>query len=101
MGSNDKPSVLPMGPGGLEWEAEGLLGGNLKGEWIRDGFVVIPNVFTPDQIQRYNAIVSKVRSEVDDGKDEQGFGDRIGQLHQKEPDLLELASSPKIIDFLQ
>jgi ectoine hydroxylase-related dioxygenase (phytanoyl-CoA dioxygenase family) len=95
------PPVLPMGPNVLSWKMTGVLGGNLKRQWIEDGFAVIPNVFSLDQIQRYNAIVANVREDVDDGKDANGFGDRIGQLHQKEPDLLELASSAKVVSFLK
>lgn len=101
MKSIHRPSVLPMGPNVLSWKVKGVLGGNLKRQWIKDGFVVIPNVFSQDQIQRYNAIVANVREEVDDGKDANGFGDRIGQLHQKEPALLELASSAKVTNFLK
>jgi len=37
---------------------------------------------------------------VKNGRDEYGYGERIGQLHQKEPDLLDLASNKSILDFL-
>lgn len=100
MKNNCKPPALPMGPSGITWRLRAHFD-NIKQNWIRDGFVVLPGIFKADQIARYNAIVSKVRSEVDDGKDEQGYGDRIGQLHQKKTDLLELASSPKVLDFLK
>jgi ectoine hydroxylase-related dioxygenase (phytanoyl-CoA dioxygenase family) len=102
-----KPPKMQLGPSGFNRMVRQALGQgkmppkDMEKAWLDDGFVVMPNVFTPEQIARYNAIVAKVRSEVDDGKDAQGFGDRIGQLHQKEPALLELASSPKIVDFLE
>jgi len=96
-----RPSVLPIGPNTMSWKVKGVLGGNLKRQWIKDGFVVIRNVFSQDQILRYNAIVANVRKDVDDGKDANGFGDRIGQLHQKELGLLELASDKKVVNFLK
>ena len=96
-----RPPVWPIGPDVLSWKVKGMLGGNLKRQWIKDGFVLIRNVFSQDQIQRYNAIVANVRESVDDGKDANGFGDRIGQLHQKELGLLELASSTKVVNFLK
>lgn len=96
-----RPSVLPIGPKALSWKVKGMLGGNLKRQWIKDGFVVIRNVFSQNQILKYNAIVANVRDNVDDGKDAYGFGDRIGQLHQKEPGLMELASSTKLKNFLK
>lgn len=101
MNRTKEPPALPIGPNTKSWKASTFFGGILKRQWRKNGFVVIPGVFKQDQIQRYNSIVSRVRASVDDGKDEHGYGDRIGQLHQKEPDLLELASSPKIIQFLK
>ncbi|MDH6148876.1 phytanoyl-CoA dioxygenase family protein [Paraburkholderia sp. WSM4179] len=72
-----------------------------KKAWLRDRLVVLQGVFQQPKIDHYNAIVSRIRGEVDDGKDDQGYGDRIGQLHQKEPDLLRLASSPRIHRFVR
>ncbi|RYH64239.1 MAG: hypothetical protein EON54_06770 [Alcaligenaceae bacterium] len=95
------PPRLPSGPGGLGYALGRLLGGRIRRNWEDDGFVVLPKVFDRDQIKRYNAIVTRVREEVDDGKDAQGYGDRIGQLHQREPGLLELASSSKVLKFLK
>jgi Phytanoyl-CoA dioxygenase (PhyH) len=82
-----RPSILPVVD-------------DLKKTWLKDGFVVMKSVFSADQIAKYNEVVDRVRSQVDDGKDAQGFGDRIGQLHQKERDLLTLPASPQIQKFL-
>lgn len=98
---NLSPRPHPIGPSGLMRSLTSVMGGEEKKAWLRDGFVVLRNVFQKGQIDQYNAIVSKVRNEVDDGKDDQGYGDRIGQLHQREPDLLRLASSQRIQQFLR
>jgi ectoine hydroxylase-related dioxygenase (phytanoyl-CoA dioxygenase family) len=68
--------------------------------WTRDGFVVLPQVFSPGQLAAYRTVVDQVRTEVDDGKDEHGLGDRIGQLHQRHPELLDLAAAPQVLRFL-
>lgn len=73
---------------------------SLKRRWIKDGFVVIKNAYGRNQIAEYNALVDGFRSRLDDGKDDNGFGDRIGQLHQAEPKLLELCQSREIDNFL-
>ncbi|WP_027584643.1 phytanoyl-CoA dioxygenase family protein [Bradyrhizobium sp. Ai1a-2] len=52
-------------------------------------------------IAAYNKIVAAERRQLDDGKDESGFGDRIGQLHQKHPELLELARNERVTAFLR
>jgi ectoine hydroxylase-related dioxygenase (phytanoyl-CoA dioxygenase family) len=72
----------------------------LQEAWQKDGFVIISDVFSPKEIEKYNKIVSSFRSNVETGSDEFGFGDRVGQLHQQYPELLELASSPILNEFL-
>lgn len=94
------PPVRPFGPLEERWLGDNRVSSTLKSQWIEEGYAVLEGAFSRDQIDRYNAIVAGVRREVDDGKDAHGYGDRIGQLHQKEPDLLELAASKEILDFL-
>lgn len=94
------PPVRPHGPTTKDWTKDRRIEASLRQRWIEDGFVVLPSVFDASQIGAYNEIVAKVRRDVDDGKDAYGYGDRIGQLHQKEPKLLELASAPQILTFL-
>ncbi len=62
--------------------------------------MTLPGLFSAETLERYKATVARVRSETDHGPDEYGLGDRIGQLHQREPDLLDLASHPEILRFL-
>ena len=73
---------------------------DLRNNWLTEGYAHLKGVFNAEQIAEYNAIVSRVRSEVDDGKDANNFGDRIGQLHQQETDLLKVAADSRIVDFL-
>jgi len=95
------PPVKPIGPMTDKWLNDKSVEQILKDQWIQNGFCILRNVYTSSEINLYNQIISKVRAQVDDGKDEQGFGDRIGQLHQKYPDLLNLAIEPRVISFLK
>ncbi|MDG2528796.1 phytanoyl-CoA dioxygenase family protein [Caulobacter endophyticus] len=80
---------------------DNLVSAELKRAWLEDGFVKLPGAIAPDVIARYNRTVAAVRASVDDGKDAHGHGDRIGQLHQQETDLLQVAASEAILDFLR
>ena len=95
------PGIKSVGPTSAAWAKDSSVPQALKDAWIQDGFSVIRGAYSLDQINAYNNIVENVRAQVDDGKDEHGFGDRIGQLHQKFPELLEMASNLKVIDFLK
>ena len=69
-------------------------------EFDANGLVVLPNVFTDQQLERHTKVVGYAR-DLYDVKDENGFGDRIGQLHQRYPELMELACNAEILDFLE
>lgn len=73
---------------------------DLRTNWLNEGYAHLKGVFSAEQIAEYNAIVARVRAEIDDGKDANNFGDRIGQLHQQETDLLKVAADTRIVDFL-
>ncbi len=73
----------------------------LKEQWLRDGYVVLPGVYSREQIARYNAIVAQERLTIPESKDEFGYGERIGQLHQKHSALLDLAVGTRILDLLR
>src|SRR4051794_791831 len=94
------PAAHPIGPREADWPTRGRIDPALRKAWIDDGFVVLDRVFDAPTMARYNATVAAVRARLDDGKDAHGLGDRIGQLHQKEPGLLELAAAPRVLDFL-
>lgn len=95
-----KPPVKPIGPLTESWINDSTVDSELRDQWIKNGFVILRGIYTRAEIDQYNQIVASVRTKVDDGKDEQGYGDRIGQLHQKHPELLKLASSPQVLKFL-
>ena len=95
------PVVKPVGPVSAEWKIDPSVSQELKDQWIQDGYSVIKGAYSLEQINAYNDIVKNVRAAIDDGKDEYGLGDRIGQLHQKFPELLELASNRKVLNFLR
>jgi ectoine hydroxylase-related dioxygenase (phytanoyl-CoA dioxygenase family) len=81
-------------------QGDNLVDADLKRHWRDQGFVHLSGVFGQEEIAEYNAIVARVRREVEEDKDEYGYGDRIGQLHQKETDLLKLAANERITRFL-
>lgn len=96
-----RPSARRIGPSIRGWASDSGVAADLRLDWINQGFVVIKGVFADASLKRYNATVSRVRSEIDTGQDAHGFGDRVGQLHQREPELLELAAAPKVLTFLK
>ncbi|NVO14886.1 MAG: phytanoyl-CoA dioxygenase family protein [Rhodoplanes sp.] len=95
------PPALPLGPMTAQWSGDDTVSPELKDQWIKNGFLVLEGAYSSEEIARYNAIVAKVRREVDDGKDDHGYGDRIGMLHQKEPELLRLAANAEVLSFLR
>lgn len=92
---------LSIGPSRKDWIHDKINNDILKETYLRDGVAVLKNVFNYDQIKQYNKIVKSERASCEDGKNEYGFGDRIGQLHQKYPDLLKMADNKNIINFLK
>ncbi len=95
------PLTLPIGPMTPSWLSDTSVDQSLKDQWISDGVCVIRGVYQPEEIATYTKAVETERALLDDGKDEYGLGDRIGQLHQKHPDLLRLASDKRVISFLR
>ncbi|MDE3750354.1 phytanoyl-CoA dioxygenase family protein [Methylobacterium radiotolerans] len=95
------PPVLPIGAMTEQWYGDNKVAKDLKDQWIENGFSILRGAYSAEEIKAYNDIVARVRTEVEDGKNEYGHGDRIGQLHQKEPDLLNLAVHPEVLGFLQ
>ena len=79
------PMIKDIGPLDEKWINDKSVSEDLKSQWLNNGFSILRNVFTKDEIAAYNLVVEGLRASVDDGKDENGFGDRIGQLHQKFP----------------
>lgn len=96
----DLPPVNPTGPSDQTFIGDDRVAQTLKTAWLRDGFAVLRNAIDQSTIADYNAIVAQVRASVPDGKDEYGYGERIGQLHQKCPDLIKIPANPQVVDFL-
>ena len=99
--SGELPPALPIGPMTPEWLGSNSIPNDLKREWIEQGFSILRGAYSADEIAAYNEIVARVRREVPTGDDEYGYGDRIGQLHQRHPELLKLASAPSVLAFLR
>jgi ectoine hydroxylase-related dioxygenase (phytanoyl-CoA dioxygenase family) len=100
IGVRSAPGAGRQWPDKEGWREDSAVADVLREKWISDGYVVMNGVFDPDALRGYNGIVARVRASVEEGKDEYGFGERIGQLHQKETELLELAADTRIIQFL-
>lgn len=100
MGNRDRPEPHQVVP-----EQYGRIGSNLvpmhlQRQWHEEGFVCIPGVVSQSEIDTHNETVSAARLILDDCLDSHGFGDRIGQLHQVYPDLMNISSKSEIVDFL-
>jgi ectoine hydroxylase-related dioxygenase (phytanoyl-CoA dioxygenase family) len=96
----DLNTKKPIGPNTKEWFDDQSVDSLTKEAYLKDGVVILKNIFNDEQIKKYNKIINLERAGCDDGKNEYGFGDRIGQLHQKYPELLELANDKSINSFL-
>lgn len=72
----------------------------LKSSWLRDGLVVIRDAVDSEQIDLHLATVATARQDLKDGKDASGLGDRIGQLHQKYPELIATVANPELQQFI-
>jgi len=95
----DLPPSLPIGPMSDAWVGSNVVSSDLKTQWIQNGFSVLRGAYSAEEVLKYNEIVSEFRRDFPTGEDEYGFGDRVGQLHQRHPELLELASRPEVMDF--
>jgi ectoine hydroxylase-related dioxygenase (phytanoyl-CoA dioxygenase family) len=95
------PPALPIGPSTPEWIGSNRVSNDLKDQWVNQGFSILRGAYSQAEVDEYNEIVAKVRREFPTGEDEFGYGDRIGQLHQKHPELLKLASAPEVMEFLR
>lgn len=93
--------VEPIGPSVPGWVDDQSVPQDVRQAWINNGFTVLHGVIGAEAVVKYNATVAKVRTEIEEGKDEYGYGERIGQLHQKYQDLLELANSERVMQFLE
>jgi len=92
---------LPVGPMSEDWLGYKGLPAHIKDQWIKDGLCIIRNAYNEKQIEKYNSTVKAVRDKVEDGRDRFGLGERIGQLHQLHPELLELSFNQEILHFLK
>lgn len=73
----------------------------LKNAWVSDGLVVLPGLVDAATVDRHVKRVAEIRAQVPNGMDEHGLGDRIGQLHQKVPELIDTVASHRLHDFLR
>lgn len=90
-----------IGPGHATWANDPALDAELRSSWIRDGLVVMPGLVPASQVDTHVQLVGDIRGQVPNGKDEHGLGDRIGQLHQKIPALIDTVASDRLLGFLK
>ncbi|WP_327754944.1 phytanoyl-CoA dioxygenase family protein [Sphingobium sp. SJ10-10] len=96
-GQPEPHQVVPEQYSGI---GNNLVSMHLKKQWHEEGFVCIPGVVSRSEIDAHNELVSAARLILDDCRDAHGFGDRIGQLHQVYPDLMNISAKSEILDFL-
>jgi hypothetical protein len=89
-----------VGPARSDWAQDPSVPHTLREAWLRDGLVTLPGLVSPQVVDRHVAAVAALRAEVPNGRDEHGLGDRIGQLHQKLPELLDTVDSERLLQFV-
>jgi hypothetical protein len=89
-----------VGPGQSGWADDPAIPQALREAWLRDGLVVFPGLVSADTVDLHVAAVAALRAEVPNGRDDYGLGDRIGQLHQKLPELVDTIASERLLGFL-
>jgi ectoine hydroxylase-related dioxygenase (phytanoyl-CoA dioxygenase family) len=72
-----------------------------KAFWREHGYIVLKNAAPRELIERVNVLMDNHRRKSGESKDAQGFGDRVGMLHQRSPDCLRLAAQPNVMNFLR
>lgn len=72
-----------------------------KSEWREKGYIVLRNVVPAALLQRVISDIADFRASCGESKDAHGFGDRVGQLHQKVGSCLELADNAPVLEFLR
>lgn len=90
-----------VGPQRSDWGQDARIPPEVREAWVQDGLIVFPGLVSSERVDRHNELVAAIRSEVPNGRDEHGLGDRIGQLHQRVPDLLDTVDSPRLQHFLR
>lgn len=95
------PVPLQLGPSKRALTLDLSVSSSLRNAWNDEGFVVLERAVPVDTIDAYNEIVRTVRQSYPNGRDAYGHGDRIGQLHQKHPDLLAAVNRDMILSFLR
>lgn len=90
-----------IGPSDCNWAGEPSVEAGLRQSWLRDGLVVMPGLVPAEQVDRHVELVANIRADVPDGTDEYGLGDRIGQLHQRIPDLIDTVAHGRLLEFLE
>jgi ectoine hydroxylase-related dioxygenase (phytanoyl-CoA dioxygenase family) len=69
-------------------------------EWNENGFVVLRNAVDHELIDRLNGEITEFRRTCGEGKDEFGYGQRIGLFHAQNRRSLQVALNPRVREFL-
>lgn len=89
-----------LGPVTPEWSSDPSVPADWRQQWIDRGYVIARGVFPQDQLTAHLDIVADVRRTLEETKDAYGYGERIGQLHQRTHELMALASHESVRRFL-
>lgn len=69
-------------------------------QFSQDGILVLSGLYSESEIHQHNELMLQLRDSINDKKDPNGLGDRIGQAHQKTEQLMALSANPTLIRFL-
>ena len=92
--------VEPLGPDSRAWRNDASVPEDWRRQWIERGYVTIKGLYPKALVQAHAARVAEIRLTLDEDKDAQGYGERIGQLHQRDPELMRLAADERVRAFL-
>lgn len=96
-----EPAAEDIGPASPGWATDEAVPADWRRQWIERGYVVARGIHSAADVKAHREIVRRVRAALDESKDEHGYGERIGQLHQMDPDLMRLAGDKRILRFLE
>ena len=73
----------------------------LTSEWNQKGYVLLKNALSSEKVEEINTAISSFRGNLDETKDEFGFGNRIGMIHQTVEACREIPFLPPVQNFLK
>jgi ectoine hydroxylase-related dioxygenase (phytanoyl-CoA dioxygenase family) len=95
------PAVESLGPVPPSSAGDEGFPSEWRPQWTDRGYVVARNLFAKEAVEAHASVVQDARRSIEESKDAHGYGDRLGQLHQRNPELMNLGADRRVRQFLQ